>query len=827
VFRSRDHHAGPASGRRTAPRARAAHGGTLGSRASVLSLLLLAVLAGCSEDTSSPPVLDLDPTQITLTPGDSSGAFTVRNAGQGTIAWQLESDAPWLGCDPRQGSTASSQSVAFTVVAESLRLGPPLATVAVTSNGGSGRVRVQMWSALSVEPDSIDLGDTTRTAPILIDIDEAAPDTLWWTATARDAWLSVAPDAGFRADRPETLTVSADRGNLATGDHGGWVIVDAGALGRDSVHVGLAVPQKAGVLGEVYFASTQIPVAGVEVRIDAVFDTTDAQGRYILRDIPVGEHRLHAGREGFDDYDATVQVGESGLQTDFEMRSTTYTHTVSGVATNRIGHGVGSVVMGLLNPNGSVSQIFGLTANDGTYTLQGVPEGEQRLRWSSYLYETRISNVTVSGGVTHDVVLVAKPLEPPYLPVGPSLAQIECAGVRVGWTPRIEETVGGYRVERATWVGSTYEDVSGIIPASQSSFDDLTAAGDGFRYRLRTETIDGAISDPSPFSKLELADWLLLNDGENGPQERWGHAAIYDPQARRMVIFGGLSCVDSQCNVLFRDTWSLDLTNFVWEKLDEDTGPSKRQDHRAIYDPVRHRMVVFGGRHVPQYFNDTWAFDLASQTWSQLDDGSAGPPPRYGHAVAYDDATDRLIVYGGSNGAALNDVWAFHLATNTWERLRSGEYGEQDPQPEEGRIFPGAVADATHRRLIVYGGYTYTVTAPRDDAWALDLETATWTRLADGPCTCFGQAGMYDAANDRAIFYGGKSGDSGSKAMVALNLGHDPSWETIDDGSSGIGPGVRCYQTVIHDPARNSLVLFGGLQRSTLAKDAWTYCALE
>lgn len=801
-------------------------GGPGATRVCAGVLLLLALIAGCSEDTTRPPVLQLEPSRISLAPSDSSGTFVVRNAGEGTIAWELESDAPWLRCDPRQGSTATSQAVTFAVIAESLRLGPPLATIGVTSNGGSGQVRVQMGSALGVAPDSLDLDDTTRAASIVIDITAATPDTLWWTASTGTPWLSVAPRAGFRADRPETVTVTADREDLAAGTYVGWVIIDGGAFGRDSVAVRVAVPPQASVLGIVYFASTQIPAAGVGVCIDAVCDTTDALGRYVLTDVPIGERRLHAGREGFDDYETTVQVSESGLRADFAMRSTTYTHTVSGTARNRVERGAGSVVMALLNPNGSVSQIVGLTASDGSYTLHGVPEGEQRLRWNGYLYETQVSTATVDGDITHDVVLVAKPLEPPYLPVGPSLGQIECTGVRIGWTPRIEETVGGYHVERATWVGSIYEDVSGRVPASRSSFDDLTADGSGFRYRVRTETIDGAISDPSAFSKLELADWLLLNDGEDGPQERWGHATIYDPVAHRMVVYGGLGCIGHECGVLFADTWALELTSFAWDTLDVGTGPSERQDHRAVYDPVRHRMLVFGGRDVHSIFNDTWAFDLAAQTWSQLDAGAAGPSPRYGHAMAYDDATDRMLVYGGWDGAAQNDVWAFDLATTSWERLRSGAYGEQDPQPE-GRVFPGAVVDETQRRLILYGGYTYTVSAPRADTWALDLATATWTRLADGPCTCFGQAGIHDAENHRAIFYGGSMGSSHTGAMTALDLGHEASWETIDDGTSEIGPGVRFYQTAIRDPRRNSLVLFGGHQGTTLAKDTWTYCALD
>jgi hypothetical protein len=766
-------------------------------------------------------VLRLDPTSITLDPGDTTGTFTVSNAGQSTLSWQLQSNAPWLYLDPRQGATMGSQAIRLTIVPESLRVGPPWVTIDVASNGGSGQVRVRMQPALSVDPDSLDLGDTTRTTRIVILNTEV--DTLWWTAGAVDAWLSVSPSAGFLVDSPETLTVSANPAGLPTGNHAGGVWIDAGALGRDTVQVSLVVPQTSGVIGQVFFTATQIPVGGVTVSIGDVADTTDALGHYILVGIPLGECRLHARREGFDDREETFDVTDAGVRFDFEMHSSTHTHTVIGRAVNRLDHGVGTVLVTLLNPDGSESQIQALTLGDGTYALQDVPEGEQRLIWGSYLYETLVSHVTVEGDAAQDVRLIAKPLEPPYMPTGPSLQQVDCAAVRVGWAPRSEETVGGYRVERADYVGSVYEDVSGRLDASQSSFDDRTAGGQGFRYRVRTENIDGVISEPSPHSATRLVSWFLLNDGDTGPQERWGHAAIYDPRAPRMIVYGGLGCIGHECGVLFADTWSLDLTSFVWEKLDDNSGPSERQDHRAIYDPVRHRMIVFGGRDVSRIFNDTWAFDLAAYTWTRLDDGSTGPPPRYAYAIDYDEPTDRMIVYGGATVSTLNDIWAFHLDTNRWERLRTGEYGDLDPQPEA-RVFPGSVHDPTRRRLIVYGGYTYSSTAPRDDAWALDLATATWTRLPDGISTSYGQAGSFDATRDRAIFYGGTMASEHLSAMVALDFGRAPSWELLDDGTSGEGPGVRFYQTMIADPVRESFVLFGGHQGTTLAKDAWTYC---
>jgi len=824
LIRRTDLRTRPGPGRRVLP----CYGGAFPrvAVAGIGALLLLVWLAGCSEDATDPPVLRLEPPSITLVPGDSTGSLTLSNAGQGTLSWQLESDAAWLSFSPRQGSTTESQAIDFTVVPESLRFGPPQATIEVASNGGSARARVRMWPSLNVDRDSLDMGDTTRTVQLVIMNTEA--DTLWWAADAADAWLSVSPTAGFLTHAPETLLVSADRAGLGAGDYAGGVRIDGGAFGRDTVHVSLVVPPTSGVLGRIFFAATRIPAAGIAVWIDDVADTTDALGRYILAGVPLGEHQLQARGDGFDDRDETIDLTGTGLRYDFEMHSSAHAHTVSGRAINRIDRGAGTVLITVLNPDGSPSGIHGLTVSDGTYTLREVPDGERRLHWVSYLYDTRNSDVTVDGDVTHDVRLVAKPLDPPYLPIGPALKQIDCAAVRVRWTPRVEETVGGYRVERAVYVGSEYEEVSGHVDASGSSFDDRTADGPGFRYRVRTETIDGLIGEASPHSATRLADWFLLSDGATGPRERWGHAAVYDPRARRMVVYAGLGCVGPECGVLFKDTWSLDLVSLAWERLDENTGPSERQDHRGFYDPVRHRMVVFGGRDVHSVFNDTWAFDLSAQTWARLDDGSAGPPPRYAHALAYDAATDRMVVYGGEDGSSktLNDVWAFHLDANRWERLRTGEYGELDPQPEA-RVFPGAVLDPGRRRLIVYGGYTYSVNSPRGDTWALDLATATWTQLPDGHRACFGQAGIYDTTHDRAIFYGGSMGAEHSGDMVALSFDEEPHWGEIDDGPPGAGPGVRFYQTMIADPERGDFILFGGLQGSSLTQDAWTYCGLR
>jgi hypothetical protein len=59
--------------------------------------------------------------------------------------------------------------------------------------------------------------------------------------------------------------------------------------------------------------------------------------------------------------------------------------------------------------------------------------------------------------------------------------------------------------------------------------------------------------------------------------------------------------------------------------------------------------------------------------WTQKED--IGPSPRYGHAMAYEAARQRVVLFGGSGGssALLNDTWGWDGVAWTqvadWARL--------------------------------------------------------------------------------------------------------------------------------------------------------------
>ena len=90
------------------------------------------------------------------------------------------------------------------------------------------------------------------------------------------------------------------------------------------------------------------------------------------------------------------------------------------------------------------------------------------------------------------------------------------------------------------------------------------------------------------------------------------------------------------------------------------TAPGGRYWHSTTYDPVRDRVVVFGGFTGTKYLNDAWALSLAgTPAWRTLVPVGISPSAREGHSAIYDPARDRLVVFGGYTGSrALADVWA-------------------------------------------------------------------------------------------------------------------------------------------------------------------------
>ncbi len=291
-------------------------------------------------------------------------------------------------------------------------------------------------------------------------------------------------------------------------------------------------------------------------------------------------------------------------------------------------------------------------------------------------------------------------------------------------------------------------------------------------------------------------------------EPRYRHSAIYDPVRHRMLVFGG-----GYDYTLPTDVWSLSLTGTpTWRQLVPSGTTSPRIGNSAIYDPVRDRMIVFGG----DGGSDVWALSLAgTPTWTLLAPNGTPPSPRNENSAIYDPIRDRMIVFGGTLQTQLNDAWELSLAgTPTWTQL--APMGTP-PSPRHEHT---AIYDPNGDRMVVFGG---TSSFMLNDVWALSLSgTPTWTQLAPSgplPPPRNGHVAIYDEAASRMIVYGGFSNGFVGDTW-ALSLQGALTWTEITP--SGALPMARDEHSAIEDPINGRMVIFGGSAASpSLLADAW------
>ncbi|MGK0202567.1 MAG: hypothetical protein ACI9S9_001636 [Planctomycetota bacterium] len=106
-----------------------------------------------------------------------------------------------------------------------------------------------------------------------------------------------------------------------------------------------------------------------------------------------------------------------------------------------------------------------------------------------------------------------------------------------------------------------------------------------------------------------------------------------------------------------------------WVALPLSPRPFARERHAMAYDQARSETVMFGGFN-GAYLNDTWV--LTTTGWVQRSPAIA-PAARANHVMTYDPARQRIVLIGGSNGSDFSDIWEWDGAS--WSPQVTGVAG--------------------------------------------------------------------------------------------------------------------------------------------------------
>lgn len=372
------------------------------------------------------------------------------------------------------------------------------------------------------------------------------------------------------------------------------------------------------------------------------------------------------------------------------------------------------------------------------------------------------------------------------------------------------------------------------------------------------------VSDLWELSLSDTPTWNPITPVYHPPWPRGGGSAVYDRWNDRMIFFGGWEDVDQPwCfygGYLYDDTWALNFTGTPnWWPFTPAPSPAGRYLATTVLDAGHQRMIIVGGEtrdcHSTGVLQDAWACQLdGTPSWSQLttsgpvtagftgilspernslicftgnwaqcheldlDTGSwtqilpaipdTFPPRRNASTLLVDRETGRLVMFG----CGYQDLWAFALGDSTgWTQ-----------QPMAG-VAPSSsssdlVYDSTRNRLLAFaGGSVPSRGETISDVWAMSLdEPRVWTRLGVSglpPPGRFSFSLIYDPVRDRVLLFGGVYSETRSGRMErsvddlwSLSL-RDLSWTHLVPKGT---PGVRGEASAVYDAARDRMVVFGG-----------------
>ncbi|HEY6468931.1 MAG TPA: hypothetical protein VI434_04120 [Candidatus Dormibacteraeota bacterium] len=250
-------------------------------------------------------------------------------------------------------------------------------------------------------------------------------------------------------------------------------------------------------------------------------------------------------------------------------------------------------------------------------------------------------------------------------------------------------------------------------------------------------------------------------------------------------------------------------------------GPTPPRSAAAMaYDDATGQVVLFGGDTYNGKGNalaDTWIWN--GTLWSQRK-VSPSPPGRIGAAMAYDPVTKQVVLFSGigNDSKAEDDTWVWNGAS--WRDARPAT----NPPPRN----DAAIAfDPALGKIVMFGGWDAASGGASMDGDTWTWDGTNWTELhpSSNPAPRAGSVMAYDPVSHNLLIFGGDAGNTTSNETWLFN-GH--AWTRVRFAKGVPQPRGRDSTVMAADTANQTIVLFGGEEVTgpntvASANDTWTW----
>lgn len=306
--------------------------------------------------------------------------------------------------------------------------------------------------------------------------------------------------------------------------------------------------------------------------------------------------------------------------------------------------------------------------------------------------------------------------------------------------------------------------------------------------------------DGSTWSQVSTAGALR-------PSPRYDSAVAFDVERDRFLVFGGLDASGRELN----DLWAFDGVR--WTLLNANSLVRYIQGAKMTYDSRRREVLYWRG--YSSSFDRGGIYRLTGSSFFIVrTGGSSDPGLRSEYAMAYDPVRNRVVIYGGRlgrTGSYQDNVIEINRSNNTYITPTSSGLGQTLPRS----VPPALVFDSVRNEVLLSSPGRSTL---------MSWNGLRWAQRATGISTdtTQGRVAAFDTGRRVLILHGGRN--SRFQTLPSANTFEWTGAALVNRTQADLGqPEGVTWHDMAYDSSRQVMVTFGGFTGGSNSNGLWEW----